>query len=189
MLLRFDEDIAGEAFRRGCECGGVLNVANYHRAPRGMPPGVSADLRALASLRLSFCCATCRRRTTTPSLRFQGRSWYLAPVRLLASVMGKTTRAVVRTFSRDLGISRRTLSRWRRWWNLVFRGSPQWPAVLSYLRPGAHEGDLPDSILTSSATSDGRGPDIVAVLGILARYVDGTRVWGGAPVPLNLRRV
>lgn len=192
MLLRFDEDIARRTSRRRCECGGVLNVANFLRSPRGMPLSTSAAPLASSSLRFSFCCSKCRRRTTPPSLRFQGRSWYFAPARLLTSVMNREHRLAVQTLRRKIGISPRTISRWRYWWNHRFRASPQWAAARGYLRPSANEGGLPDSILSSSITCDeGSDPNIaiVAVLRILAAFVDVTRFPRVPTVLLDLRRV
>jgi hypothetical protein len=40
LLLRLDEDLAEEARRRGCECGGALHRACYERKPRGGPAGL-----------------------------------------------------------------------------------------------------------------------------------------------------
>jgi hypothetical protein len=194
MLFRFDEDIARQTARHACQCGGVLNIANFHRAPRGMPSDASDELRSMGSLRFSFCCTTCRRRTTPPSLRFHGRSWYYAPVRLLASVMDRGCRRAARTLGLQAGISSRTLSRWRRWWNQTFRVSRHWTVLRGFLRPDAHDDHLPDSVLVNSATEPrvpGRsGPDLRLSLGILAPFLDfRTRFPNGVSLPLNMRRV
>ena len=181
-LLRFDEDVARRAAREPCVCGGSRNAANFRRSPRGFPPTASADVRRLVSLRFSFCCSRCRRRFTPPSLRFHGRAWYLAPVRLLASVRDKECRQSTRELRRRMGISLRTISRWRRWWNQTFRASLAWSALLGLLRPGTHDGHLPDTMIgsclpaarPSSATNGGADCNPwVVVLRKQAPYLDG----------------
>jgi len=37
FLLTVDEDLAEEARKKGCSCGGRLHSANYLRKPRGTP--------------------------------------------------------------------------------------------------------------------------------------------------------
>jgi hypothetical protein len=85
LLLRLDEDLAAEARRAGCQCGGLLHGARYVRKPRGGPAGLSAE----TAVRFSFCCATegCRRRTTPPSLRFLGRKVFFGVVVLLVPAL------------------------------------------------------------------------------------------------------
>ena len=178
MLLRLDEDVARRAARAPCVCGGSRNAANFRRAPRGFPPTASAEVRSRVSVRFSFCCARCRCRYTPPSLRFHGRAWYLAPVRLLASVMDKECRQSTRELRRRMGISVRTISRWRRWWHQTFRASLAWSTLLGLLRPGTHGGHLPDAMISSCLPSglSGGGSDsnpLVVVLRRQAPYVDG----------------
>ena len=148
MLFRFDQDVARRFGREGCRCGGSLNVANFRRSPRGLGPAVSTQLRSLIAMRFSFCCSRCRKRTTPPSLRFHGRSWYLAPVRLLGSVMNKGCRQSTRQLIQMVGVSSRTIARWRCWWNGTFRRSSIWFTLRSQLRPDTHEGPLPDVLFT-----------------------------------------
>src|SRR5205085_4741974 len=92
---------------------------NYERRP----------VRAAVSTRLSFCCAaeSCRRRLTPPSLQFLGRKVYLGAVVILASIIyhGLTPARRDRLEER-LGVSERTLVRWRRWWIRDFAGSRFW---------------------------------------------------------------
>ncbi len=81
LLLRIDEELAGQARAVGCACGGVLHRANYPRKPRACLSEVRADFES----RFSFCCNRCRRRTTSKSVRFLGRRVYLALAVVLAS--------------------------------------------------------------------------------------------------------
>ena len=73
--------------------------------------------------RLSFCCARdgCRKRVTPPSVRFLGRKVYLGAVVILVSAMrqGPTPRRV-RELTELFGASRRTIYRWRDFWNEHF---------------------------------------------------------------------
>src|SRR6266550_4917425 len=78
VLLRFDDDLAEQARREGCGCGGKLHSARYPRKPRGAPE----ELQEEYSRRRSFCCAEegCRKRTTPASFRFLSRRVYVASV-------------------------------------------------------------------------------------------------------------
>lgn len=128
LLLEFDRDLAEQARAAGCPCGGALHRADYPRKPRGGP----ADLPAQYKRRLSFCCARegCRRRTTPASVRFLGRRVYLAVVVVLATAMrdGLTARGAARLHEL-VGVSLRTLKRWRAWWREAFPGSAFWQGV------------------------------------------------------------
>ena len=81
LLLRIDHELAAQLRADGCRCGGVLHRADYPRKPRGCP----AEIRLDYSSRLSFCCAVCRRRSTSMSVRFLGRRVYLALAVVLVS--------------------------------------------------------------------------------------------------------
>ncbi len=85
FLLSVDTDLAAEARRSGCECGGVLHSAHYERKPRGGPAALGPE----SAKRFSFCCATegCRRRATPPSLRFFGRKVFLGVLVVLVPVL------------------------------------------------------------------------------------------------------
>src|SRR2546426_1825828 len=77
VLLRFDDDLAEQARREGCGCGGKLHSARYPRKPRGAPE----ELQEEYSRRRSFCCAEegCRKRTTPASFRFPAGSSLSSP--------------------------------------------------------------------------------------------------------------
>ncbi len=134
-------------------CGGTLHRANYPRKVRGLPPGVGAGDGAGGpgpDLRLSFCCARegCRKRHTPASLRFLGRRLYAGVVLVLVMAMEQgLTGFRVNRLARELGVSRWTLERWRRWWRDVFPTSAVWRAARGRLLPPVDEATLPGSLL------------------------------------------
>jgi hypothetical protein len=144
--LEFDHDLRDERQAAGCACGGTLHVADYPRKPRGGP----ARLPEGYERRLSLCCGQqgCRKRSTPPSLRYLGRRVYLAAVVVLASAMrhGLSARRVaeLRTL---IGVSRRTLERWRRWWLEQFRETPVWKTLQGRLASPVDLERLPRSLL------------------------------------------
>ncbi|MGH7897451.1 MAG: hypothetical protein ACREQQ_05835 [Candidatus Binatia bacterium] len=145
-LERIDGELAETARAEGCGCGGVLHQATYPRKGRGGPQ----ELGAGYDRRLSFCCARrdCRQRCTPPSVRFLGRRVYLGAVVVLVSAMlaGPTPRRVA-TLVDVLGVSRRTLERWRKWWRTTFAESVFWKAAAGrFARPPART-HLPQSLL------------------------------------------
>jgi hypothetical protein len=146
LLVMFDHGLARTARAQGCACGGRLHSADYERKPRGVPAGAKELYRE----RLSLCCAdrSCRRRTTPPSLRFVGRRVYVAVTVLLISVMVHGgTRTQLSELSREFGVSRRTIARWREWWRTTFVQSRFWLAAQAAFSPPVDESRLPASML------------------------------------------
>lgn len=147
FLAEVDADLADAARKGGCEwCGGVLDSAAFPRKPRA----VAALPRGYAR-RFSFCCRAedCRRRRTPASVRFLGRKVYVAAVVLLVTAMhhGATARRVseLRTL---LGIGRRTLDRWRRWWQEIFVATESWKVARARIgAPAVNADALPLSLL------------------------------------------
>jgi hypothetical protein len=144
LLYALDRDLADQTRFQGCPCGGRLHQADYFRKPRGGPAGLSPD----PERRFSFCCARdgCRRRRPPPSLRFLGRRVYFGVVMVLVTAMvhGATPRRAAELRA-QLGVDRRTLARWRQWWQEHFPASRFWrehgarfsPPVLVEALPGA----------------------------------------------------
>jgi len=125
QLLKFDEDLAAQARQRGCGCGGKLHRARYPRKARGVPEQLQEDY----SRRWSFCCAEegCRKRTTPASFRFLARRVYVGAVVVLVTALRHgATAARVAELSAVVGVSRRTLERWRRWWLEEFPQTSFW---------------------------------------------------------------
>ncbi len=134
LLVKFDHDLARAARAQGCYCGGKLHSAHYPRKPKGVP----ANVREFYCERLSLCCAEddCRERMTPPSLRFLGRRVYVAVTMLLVSVMvNGGTRAQLSKLSREFGVDRHTVARWREWWCTTFVQTRFWQAKQAAFAP------------------------------------------------------
>ncbi len=147
LLLCCDRDLAEAARQRGCpECGGRLHQSTFPRKPRGGP----AQSDPQQALRFSFCCCEdgCRHRVTPPSLRFLGRRVYLATVMVLTQVLRSgASPARVSELERLIGVSARTLRRWRRWWQTTFAASRFWQAARGQLCDCLDPSELPHALL------------------------------------------
>ena len=166
LLPRIDDDLAARTRVAGCPvCGGRLDVANYPRKPRGAD-GLGDDY----DWRRSFCCAVegCRRRCTPASVRFLGRKVYVGAVVVLASALARgPTKTSVTKLSALLGITRRTLARWCRWWSTTFATSRFWESLRGRFVPEVAVATMPKSVL-SRITASGKEPAVVALLRLLA---------------------
>ena len=133
LLVRIDHELAAQCRADGCRCGGDLHRANYPRKPRGCPRSMRDDY----SWRLSFCCALCRKRSTSLSVRFLGRRVYLGLAVVLASAsrtgFGSTPTSV--RVATELGVTRQTLGRWQAWWTEQFALTPLWRATCARFMP------------------------------------------------------
>ena len=126
LLNSIDQELAIKAQKQGClYCGNKLHQANYPRSPVGLLP----RFRHYYDERLSFCCDTCRKRTTPQSVRFFGRRWYPAPLLMLVSALmiGINERRL-KQVKQHFGIvvSESTWKRWRRWWRESFIATQFW---------------------------------------------------------------
>lgn len=143
VLSDIDLDLAETARSQGCACSGVLHSARYPRKPRGLPNNHQGDDR-----RASFCCATCRRRTTPASVRFLGRRIYLGAVVVLATALQQGPSPWrVKRLRELLGVSVQTLARWRAWWREAFSESTFWKAARAAFSPPVEEPTVPTSLL------------------------------------------
>jgi hypothetical protein len=154
LQLKIDRSLLAEAREGVCAiCGEVLHSADFARKPRGGPSGMGED----ADTRYSLCCANrdCRKRHTPPSVRFLGRKVYLGATTVLVSAMRHgATPARMRKLREHLGVSRRTVERWRWWWREAFAESAFWRAARATFMPPAEPGRLPASILERFAGDD-----------------------------------
>jgi len=167
VLLKLDEIMAEETKKGGCSCGGKLHRACYPRKPRGAPLEVAAD--EAYQQRLSFCCDRegCRRRTTPPSVLFLGRKVYLGAVVVVASVLRQgPTPARLEQLRHLLGVSARTVKRWREWWVSSFARSDFWKASRGLLRFPLEERRLPMSLLELF-----QAKEVDQKLGLLLRFI------------------
>ena len=126
--------------------GDSTGSPTFQVKPRGMP----VELGAEHAVRRSLCCAAegCRRRTMPASTRFLGRRVYVG-----AAIVGITAlrtgarRAEARALRAWLGVSARTLARWRRWWRAVFATSAFWREAHGRLRTPIAAHALPGALL------------------------------------------
>ncbi len=148
VLLGFDRQIAEAAHAERCpKCGAAVHWGSWERKPRGGPIGLDPRYRR----RFSLCCAAdgCRKRETPGSLRFLGRKVYFAAMVVLISAMQSGLNTVrMKRLKELVGVSRRTVQRWRDWWRTVFAQSPFWRTHRA-LAPAARDADLPASLLQS----------------------------------------
>ena len=147
LLLAFDQDLAEEVRAKACpHCRSTLHYGRYERKPRGVPPGLPQEY----DRRESLCCSAdgCRKRVLPPSLRFFGRRLYTGPVFVLACAMIHGITEKRAAVLRDLvGVSIRTLARWRDWWRKAFPQSSFWQAMRARFVPPVEESLLPASLL------------------------------------------
>ncbi len=169
LLLRFDEDLAGEVREAGCPCGGVLHSARYPRKPRGGPESLGRE----HAMRASFCCAEdgCRRRATPPSLRFLGRKVFFGVVVLLLPILrdGPSPERL-RRLEQRFAVSRRTLYRWRGWWREVVPRSRWWQGERGHWATPVDPEQLPGSLLDAFSGIEGLPDRVIAVLKRLAWF-------------------
>jgi len=150
LLLAFDEDLAAQTRAAGCaRCGAALHAGHFPRKPRfwgARPAGVGGTY----DRRLSFCCAMreCRKRRTAPSLRFLGRRvWLGAVVVLVAAMQHGLTPARVGRLGELVGVSRRTMARWRAWWLKTFVATAFWRAAAAKFMPPVEMSRQPAALL------------------------------------------
>jgi len=146
-LGKIDADIAQFYDEQGCgKCHGPLDRSDYFRST-GF--GITEASDKEARRRHSLCCRVdgCRSRVTPPSLRFAKGKWFLSVVIVLMTAMQHGITAERRTeLQKQLGISRQTIDRWRKWWRETFVASPMWHIWRSRC-PLANGAALPDALL------------------------------------------
>lgn len=126
ILLQIDKEIAAETRDKGCpNCGGVLHSACYPRKPLDMHLSSSKN----NTIRFSLCCSVdnCRRRITPHSVRFLGRKRYLSLTLVLVTAMSQgLVQKRLDELAKIVGVSHRTIIRWKAWWQEIFLGSGFW---------------------------------------------------------------
>ena len=146
LFERVDKEKAEETCAGGCQvpdCNGVLHRSDYERKPRGF--GAKNE----TVKRVSYCCnqEDCRKRHTPPSLRFFGRKFYdgIIIVLLTAMTHGVNARRAAE-LRRKLGIEKKTLNRWRKWWLENFNQSAFWREVKGNFPNGIDQKIMPLSL-------------------------------------------
>lgn len=160
-LKTMDHDLAEQERGKGCACGGSLHRSNYPRSPLGMP----MECRKYYQERYSYCCAKCRKRTTTPSLRFFGRRWFPEFIHLLISALMNGEVRKLKKYCKQLqdlfkiSISTKTCRRWRQWWREVFLKTNFWKGITGIIPIDRLKGSFPLQIF--SMATDRNGPATV----------------------------
>jgi len=135
LLNTIDHELADQTKQQGCLfCGCKLHLADYPRSPFGIAPAFRDSYKS----RLSFCCGTCRKRTTPPSVRFFGQRWVPAPLLIFISVlMHGVNQRRCEQLKRFFGItvSESTLRRWQRWWRELFVKTSFWQQAKGLFPP------------------------------------------------------
>jgi hypothetical protein len=153
LLWHFDQDLANQCRARGCpHCSGRLHRACYRRKPRG----TGSQWCEQYCWRFSFCCAEeeCRARATPPSLLYLGQRVYLGAVVALSACLEQGLSAQrVAALNLVLEVPRRTLKRWRTWWQAAFVHTAFWQLARARLMPPLNEQQLPLSLLERFAES------------------------------------
>ena len=172
LLKSIDDDLAEITRKETCgDCAGPLYQANYPRSPLGLP----ASCREYYESRRSFCCGQCRKRFTTPSVRFFGRHRFPAPIIILISFLKRSIRAsTLNQVRRYFGVtvSKRTWRRWCRWWRDCFIATKFWKQAKGLLPIKCLNDLYPRAFLLAySGTFKDR---LVAILQFLAPLTAGT---------------
>ena len=172
LLLAFDADLADAARAERCApCGGTLHSACYPRKPRGRPCRLGPE----HDRRFSFCCAVdgCRSRATPPSLRFLGRKVYLAAIVVLVAIMRHgVTASRMERLSEAVGVDRRTVERWRRWWREGFTATRFWKVARAMFMPPIDGERLPASLLERFTGDD--ADRLIALLRFIGPVTGGS---------------
>jgi hypothetical protein len=174
LLLSYDRELANKVRAGRCpHCGAALHFARYRRKPRGAPVGLPPDFE----LRDSLCCSRegCRKRLLPPSLRFFARRVYAGPVFVLVSTMvhGITEKRAA-ALGELVGVSRRTLERWRKWWHELFPQSEFWRVARGRFALAPIPSCLPASLVECFG-EPGSGNCALAALKFLAPLTGGSR--------------
>ena len=140
-----DLQLAEERKSKGCPyCGGKLHSARFPRLLRGESGNAPISVH-----RHSFCCEACRKRVTPPSVRFFGRRRYAMTSMLLVSVLrpGRANKVQHDKLRSLLGISKRTLARWRLWWREAFVRTALWRSEGASIVPPIPGHELPGGLI------------------------------------------
>jgi hypothetical protein len=183
FVFLIDQDLAALVRAGGCPCGGRLHVANYHRKPRGVPD----DLPESFTLAFSFSCDRdgCRKRATAPSVRFLERKVYvgLAVVLVIAMRQGLTPYGE-RQVRAQLGIDRRTVERWRRYWLESFPARAAWQELRGLLPSHFDATRLPLALLEHFGAAASDDPTVfirtfLRIAGVAYARLDLVTLWDG----------
>jgi hypothetical protein len=144
-LHRYDKDLSAQTRAARCSrCRGKLDSARYPRKPKGAPTNLVREDK----LHHSLCCRSCNKRHNPPSLRFFGHRHYLGmAVVLISAMIGGITEKRAGEMKALVGVSIRTLRRWREWWREIFPQTPFWKRARARFDRPVDVDRLPQSLL------------------------------------------
>ena len=124
--------------------------------------------------RFSPCCARhgCRTRRTPASLRFLGPKVYLAATIILIAVLHEGGATRMRRLKELVGVDRRSLERWRRWWREIFTATPFWQNARAAFMPPVDEHRILAALL-DRFSGDSVEKRLIALLRFLAPLTGG----------------
>jgi hypothetical protein len=137
-------------------------------------------MRGEYSSRLSFCCAVCRTRATSLSVRFLGRRVYLALAVVLVSGSRTASTPTGVRLGAELGVARQTLQRWQAWWTEQLPLTPLWRATCARFMPPVPQAQLAGELITRFA-----GPAREALMRLLV-WLSPVTVGRGQPAAIRL---
>ena len=144
-LRRLDEEEGAKVKLAGCPyCGQVLDRAYYERRPRGL----LLELKLGDRRRISYCCRTCRKRTTPESVRFLDRKVYSFLSFMVCMLLrsGRSPQVTLERLRGMCGVSGVTVCRWKRWIG-QFLESSRWRLLRTRLSPSFSVEDFPRSLV------------------------------------------
>ena len=114
----------------------------------------------------------CRSRATPPSLRFLGPKVYIAAIVVLIAILrhGATARRM-RELDQVIGVDRRTVERWRRWWRDSFTTTSFWQIARATFMPPVDQNRLPAALIERFAGDD--ADRLVALLRFMGPLTGG----------------
>lgn len=94
---------------------------------------------------------------------------------LIAIMREGATAARMRQLYALVGVSRRTVERWRRWWRGTFTASPFWQIGRATFMPPVDQDRLPASLIKRFSGSSG-AEQLIALLRFIAPITGGDRL-------------
>lgn len=147
FLLKIDQDICTLMKIKGCIfCGDKLDQSDFFRSS-GF--GIPKDCESECLRRHSLCCRKdgCRKRLTTPSVRFLPYKCYLTTIIILISTMSNGINGKrLLSLKAQLGVHRETLRKWQTWWQETFCQSPYWKVQKGRFQ-GIDDKGMPSTLL------------------------------------------
>jgi hypothetical protein len=123
-----------------------MHKADFSRKTKGIPQEIEHEFVR----RSSFCCYEdgCRKRFSPKLLMFLGKKSHGSVVVVLLSAIHQGLQpGDSLKIRKTMGISRKTLGRWLKWWRDFFPSTPLWRQNGGHFVPALDETLLPGSLL------------------------------------------